>query len=238
MRTMKGSSSYLKNQVRKNLAKAVLCIALFFLILFALSISVLFTQRLSIFEAAGLSVSLVPLAAFYFYLRKYRVYNAGWDGEKRVSKLLSSKLSDDYILINDLKLHDSGGDIDHVVLAPSGVFVLETKNWSGDITCNGDIWQRAGKGNFKGSPSLQVKRNAAKIKRIIDSSQAFNSLDVWVEGVVVFTSNRATLHLNNPTVSILKLPQLSSYITTRRSPNNFSRQQIEAIGKEILRQKS
>src|SRR5208283_3872555 len=153
MRKMKGSSSYLKNQVRKNLAKAVLCIALFILIIFALSLRALFTQKLSIFEAAGLLISLVPLAAFYFYLRKYRIYNAGWMGEKRVAKLLSSKLSDDYFLINDLYLH-SGGDIDHVVLAPSGVFVLETKNWSGDITCNGDSWQRAGMGNFKGSPSL------------------------------------------------------------------------------------
>ena len=84
-------------------------------------------------------VSLVPLAAFYFYLRKYRIYNAGWEGEKQVAKFLSSRLSDDYFLINDLYLHNGGGDIDHVVLAPSGVFVLETKNWSGDITCNGDI---------------------------------------------------------------------------------------------------
>ena len=237
MRTMKGSSSYLKNQVRKNLAKAVLCIALFFLILFILSLRVLFTMSLSVFVDAGLLVSLMPLAAFYFYMRKYRIYNAGWMGEKRVAKLLSSKLSDDYFLINDLYLHN-GGDIDHVVLAPSAVFVLETKNWSGDITCNGDSWQRAGMGNFKGSPSLQVKRNAAKIKRIIDSSQAFRSFGVYVEGIVVFTNNHATLHLNNPTVLILKLPQLPSHITTHRSLNNFSIQQIEAIGKEILKQES
>jgi hypothetical protein len=238
MRKMKGSSSYLKNQVRKNLAKAVLCVVLFFLIFFALSLRVLFTLSLGIFDAAGLLVSLVPLAAFYFYLRKYRIYNAGWVGERQVAKLLSSKLSDDYFLINDLYLHNGGGDIDHVVLGPSGVFVLETKNWSGDITCNGDMWQRTGKRSFKGSPSLQVKRNAAKIKYIIDSSQAFRSLDVWVEGIVVFTNNHATLNLNNPTVLILKLPQLPSHITTQRSPNNFSLQQIEAIGKEILRQKS
>ena len=173
MRKMKGSGNYLKNQVRKNLAKAALCLVLFFLIFFALSLRVLFTLSLSIFEAVGLLVSLVPLAAFYFYLRKYRIYNAGWEGEKQVAKLSSSKLSDDYLLINDLYLHNGGGDIDHVVLGPSGIFVLETKNWSGDITCNGDEWQRAGKRSFKGSPSLQVKRNAAKIKHIIDSSPGF-----------------------------------------------------------------
>jgi len=235
MRKMKGSSNYLKNQVRKNLAKAILCLVLFGLIFFALSLRVLFTLSLSIFEEAGLLVSLVPLIAFYFYLRKYRIYSGGWEGEKQLAKLLSSKLSDDYILINDLYLHN--GDIDHIVLGPSGIFVLETKNWNGDITCNGDEWQRVGKRNFKGSPSRQVKRNAAKIKHIIDSSQAFRSLGVWVEGIVVFTNNHATLHLNNPTVFILKLPQLPNYITTHGSSNNYSGQQIEAIGKEILKQK-
>ena len=237
MRKMKGSSNYLKNQVRKNLAKAVLCLVIFLLVFFALSLRVLFRLSLSIFEEAGLLVSLVPLAGSYFYLRQYRIYKAGWAGEKEVAKLLSSKLNDDYFLINDLYLQ-GGGDIDHVILGPTGIFVLETKNWSGDITCNGDSWQRAGMGNFKGSPSLQVKRNAAKIKRIIDSSQAFRSLDVWVEGIVVFTNNRATFHLNNPTVLILKLPQLPSHITEQRSSTNLSRQQIEAIGQEILRQKS
>ena len=238
MRKMKGSSNYLKNRVRKNLAKAVLCIALFFLILFTLSLRVLFTLSLNVFEEAGFLLSLAPLAAFYFYLREYRIYNAGWEGEKRVAKLLSSNLSDDYLLINDLYLHNGGGDMDHVVLAPNGIFVLETKNWSGDICCDGDEWHRAGKRSFKGSPSLQVKRNTAKIKHIIDSSQAFGSLDVWVEGIVVFSNNHAVLHLNKPTVLTLKLPQLPSHITTYRSQNNFSRQQIEDMGKEILRQKS
>ena len=238
MRQLKGSSNYLNNQVRKNLAKAVLCIALFFLILFAVSLRVLLTLSLDIFDEVALFLSLAPLAAFYYYLRKYRIYNAGREGEKQVATLLSSKLSNDYFLINDLYLHNGGGDIDHVVLGPSGVFVLETKNWRGDITCNGDDWQRAGGGKFKGSPSLQVKRNAAKIKGIISSSQAFRSLDIWVEGIVVFTNNHATLHLSNPTVLIIRLPQLPNHITASRSPNNFSREQIEAIGKEILRQKS
>jgi hypothetical protein len=197
----------------------------------------LLTLSSNVFEAAGLLASLVPLAAFYYYLRKYRVYNGGWTGEKQVTRLLSSTLSNEYLLLNDLYLRNGGGDVDHIVLGPSGVFVLETKNWSGDITCNGDDWQRMGKHSFKNSPSLQVKRNAAKIKNIIDSSHALRSLEVRVEGIVVFTNNHATLKLNNPTVLILKLPQLPNHITTYRNPSNYSSQQLEAIGKEILRQK-
>jgi hypothetical protein len=182
-----------------------------------------------------LLVSLVPLGAFFYYLRKYRVYNGGWVGEKQVTKLLSSRLSDDYTLLNGLYLRDGGGDIDHVVLGPSGVFVLETKNWSGDVTCHGDEWQRAGKRGFKGSPSLQVKRNAAKIKRIIDSSPKLPR--IWVEGILVFTNNHATLHLSNPTVPILKLSQLPNYITTQQSQDGYTQQQLEEVAKEILKHK-
>jgi hypothetical protein len=238
MRKMKESGNYLRNQVRKNLAKAILSIVLFCLIFFTISLSVLLNLRLSIFELAGFLLSLVPLAAFYYYMRNYRVYNSGWAGEKQVTKLLSSKLSDEYLLLNGLYLRSGEGDIDHVVLGPNGVFVLETKNWSGVITCNGDEWQRAGKHSFKTSPSLQVKRNAAKIKRILDSSPSLRSLGVGVEGIVVFTNNHATLHLNNPTVLILKLPQLPNHITAQKSSGGYSQRQLEAIGKEILRQKS
>jgi hypothetical protein len=62
---------------------------------------------------------IVPSVAAYYYLRQYHLYNGGWQGEKQVAKLLSSSLSDDYYLINDLYLQGSGGDIDHVVLAPA-----------------------------------------------------------------------------------------------------------------------
>jgi hypothetical protein len=129
------------------------------------------------------------------------------------------------------------GDIDHVVLAPGGVFVLETKNWSGHTTVNGDSWSRQGKRNFKASPSQQVKRNAAKIKAILDNSP-LRSLGVWVEGVVVITNRHAVLHIYNPSVSILKLPQVPEYLATRGGSRRYSKEQLEAIGKEIAKQKA
>jgi hypothetical protein len=238
MRKLKGSSSYLKNQVRKNLAKAALFILIFGAILFGVTLRVVSTMKVGTLEEAGLLLSIAPLISFYFYLRKYRIYSGGWEGEKRVAKLLTSKLNDDYYLLNDLYLREGGGDIDHIVLGPSGVFVLETKNWSGSISCSGDEWQRAGKRNFSGSPSRQVKRNAARIKQIIDSSPNLRPLGIWVEGIVVFSNNHAVLHLNNPSVPILKLLQLPSHIAGYRISQIISREQLEAIGKEILKQKN
>jgi hypothetical protein len=237
LRTLKGSGNYLKNQVRKNLAKTVLGLIFFFLIFAAASLHILHSLKLAMVDEAGLLVSLIPLVASYFYLRRYRIYGGGLEGEEQVVKLLRSKLSDDYFLINDLCLRNGVGDIDHVVLGPNGVFVLETKNWSGKITCDGDEWSRVGKKNFKGSPSRQVKRNVSQIKHLIDSSQTFGTMGIRVEGILVFTNSRSDLHLNNPTVEIVRLPQLPQHITKNANSNHYSDQLLEEIGKEILKQK-
>jgi len=65
-------------------------------------------------------------------------------------------------VFNDLQLEESGPDFDHIVVAPAGVFVIETKTWSGDITfengqvlCNGQSPSR--------SPLKQVKEAAAHL---------------------------------------------------------------------------
>ncbi len=237
MRKIRGSSNYLKNQVRKNLAKACLS-ALVFAAVFALLIyRILSTFQVGFLEEAVFVFLLAPIAAFYFYLRKYHIYRGGWEGEKQVAKLLSQTLSDDYYLLNDLYLRDGGGDIDHIVLGPNGVFVLETKNWSGNFSCNGDEWQRAGKGNFSGSPSRQVKRNAAKIQDIIDNSPNLRGMSIWVEGIVVFTNNHAILHIKNSAVAVLRLSQLPNFVNSVRRSSHFSREQLETIVQQLLKHK-
>jgi hypothetical protein len=234
MRKIKGSSSYLRNQTWKNLGKAALCLIIFLVLVFALTLRMFMTLQVDLLDEVAAVLSIVPLVVFYYYLRKYRIYHGGLEGERQVAKLLSRTLGDDYYLLNDVYLQGGGGDIDHIVLGPSGVFVLETKNWNGSITCNGDEWQRPGKNNPSASPSRQVKRNTGRIKQLIDNS-ALRLGDVWVEGIVVFTNKHATLHLNGPTVQILKLPQLPNYLTQRRSSRIHSRQELEAVGKEISR---
>ena len=244
MRKIKASSSYLKNQTRKNLAKAVLCLIVFGFVLAVVIFGILSLVQMGLFKEIGLVflIGLIFMVAAligsYYYLRKYHIFNGGYQGEKQVAKLLSNSLSDDYYLINDLYLREGGGDIDHIVLAPSGVFVLETKNWNGSISVSGDEWHRGGKHESSSSPSRQVNRNAGRIKRIIDSSQSLRSLGIWVEGIVVLTNKHSTLHVNNPTVPILKLPQLPNHLSTHGSTRRFSREQLEAIGKEIAKQKA
>ncbi len=189
------------------------------------------TQSIGLVEAAGFAAALVWLVAFRYHQQKYQVYRGGSIGEKNVTKTLAGNLNDDYTLMNGAYLKGGGGDIDHIVLGPTGVFVLETKNWSGRILCNGDDWRRPGKHSV-GSPSLQVKHNTQKVKHVIDASGDLRGLGVWVEGIVVFTNKHASLSISNPTVTVLKLQQLPNHIT-RSTGNRLTQDQVQQIAKQI-----
>ena len=60
--------------------------------------------------------------------------NIGKVGEKRVARKLDW-LSKEYIILNDIMLPTQYGttQIDHIVISPYGIFVIETKNYKGWI---------------------------------------------------------------------------------------------------------
>lgn len=63
----------------------------------------------------------------------------GQVGEKRVNQILSTLSKESYKMYSDLYVtHDNGKitQIDHVVVSPYGIFVIETKNYSGWIFGN------------------------------------------------------------------------------------------------------
>jgi hypothetical protein len=237
MRKIKTHGSYMKSQTRKNSAKAALCLFVCAAVLLW-TLPKLLLLNFDFFVEAGLLVALVFLVGFYYYLHKYRVYSGGLEGEKRVAKLLNGTLSDDFYLMNGAYFRDGGGDIDHIVLGPNGLFAIETKNWSGKVTCNGDEWHRDNRHrkSNSASPSKQVKKNASRIRNIVESSKNLSGTRIWVEGIVVFANKHVDLNVNHPTVSVLRLHELSKFLTSYTGSDSYSRQQLEIMGQEILKQ--
>jgi hypothetical protein len=83
-------------------------------------------------------------------------------------------------------LGQGGADLDHVVLGPSGTFVIETKNWNGDITikngelsCDGELPSRP--------PLAQSKAAAATLRTQLLSSCG---IETEVHPILCFASNR------------------------------------------------
>ena len=50
----------------------------------------------------------------------------GLSGERRTAELLAQELPQEYVLINGLTLPRGAGDVDHLVIGPTGVFLVES----------------------------------------------------------------------------------------------------------------
>lgn len=60
-------------------------------------------------------------------------WGIGADGERRTEKALRPLLRTGWVFLHDLE-RPGGGNIDHVAIGPGGVFVMDTKVWSGVVT--------------------------------------------------------------------------------------------------------
>jgi hypothetical protein len=67
------------------------------------------------------------------YERERMNWRKGTLGEHSVLAILES-LSDRYFVLNDVRT--ANGNLDHIVVGPTGLFAIETKNWRGSVTVN------------------------------------------------------------------------------------------------------
>jgi len=76
--------------------------------------------------------ALLILAGFF---KIFKPVIKGWLGEKTIALYLKMLPQDDYVIINDVILPNESGttQIDHIVVSVYGIFVIETKNYTGWI---------------------------------------------------------------------------------------------------------
>jgi hypothetical protein len=65
-------------------------------------------------------------------------WRRGADGERRTARLLDRLTRDGYVVFHDLALPGSPANVDHLVIGPSGVFVIDSKQWTGSVRPGAD----------------------------------------------------------------------------------------------------
>lgn len=126
----------------------------------------------------------------------YQAKVSGNQGELKLSSILSS-LPDCYHIIDNVLLQnkDKSTQIDHIIVSPFGIFIVETKNHKGLIFGDsyGKVWTQVLKnGHFTFySPVLQ---NQGHIKHL---SSQIRIPENYMQGVIVFTNNDANLEAVN-----------------------------------------
>ncbi len=217
--------------------------AFLFFVLLVAGVAMFF---LDVFPYAAIGVLLIPVSfvlGWYSY-RSYLTWVGGFFGEEAVLEALGG-LEDSYVILNGLVVPPNRGDTDHIVIGPNGFFVIESKNYGGRISCDGDVWRktRLKHGVVRelevGSPSNQVKRNAKVLKDflLLYREEIFPgpAPHLWVHGILVFTHPDAELELMNPTVDIVELDDLCDFIRSSTSEFTLSRDAVDAAGKALLK---
>jgi hypothetical protein len=70
-----------------------------------------------------------------------RAWRRGADGEVATARYLADLESDGYFVFHDLRIPGSRANIDHVVIGPSGIFVVDSKNLRGSVeNRRGQLW--------------------------------------------------------------------------------------------------
>ncbi|MCX6084843.1 MAG: nuclease-related domain-containing protein [Caldiserica bacterium] len=132
-------------------------------------------------------------------------YYGGAGGEYDVGAVLS-RLPEEFHVFNGLGFY--GGDVDHVVVGPTGVFVIETKNHSGTIGIKNGRLSRNGE-----SLNCDVVRQATLEARYV-KGRLSPADSCYVRSVIVFVKARVRVKTRIEGVRVIGLSSLIDTIVS------------------------
>lgn len=169
---------------------------------------------------------IVLLSGFIFIIdiaeTKEKSYKNGEAGELAVEQVLQTipniKFYRDISIGEDVKWN-----IDFVVVASNGVFVLEVKTYDGRITSNGDIWYqfRNSRRHPVSSFSKQAKSNSYNLINYMKEKYS-DAHFPYFNPVVVLTRDykESDIEIEDGKYTVVSLGQLKSLFETAVQPNS------------------
>ena len=225
IRQLKPMGTYSEKQAKKYLKRGLIFLVPF-AFLYLTSIPFLpFYLNMGSFETnRGFLMGIFLSFGAIFIMLPYRTYKSGLTGERNVVRNISDKLGSDYSIFNDVLLKDGkrSGNVDHIIVGPTGIFVMETKNNKRTVTYDGYNWK-----GIRENPSGQAVSNMFRIKDVLKNCEVFKQKALYVNAVVLFANGKINLKISkNPQwckVFQIKKPtdsSLSDYIMNE--PVRFS----------------
>jgi len=158
-----------------------------------------------IFLYLGIFMSIFTLREY----NRYITWKKGFEGEFRVIEEFNYPES---FILSDIYLPNRKGNIDHVIVNSKGIFVLETKNYSGEYYVDGDVWTVGSSKKHKRrirSPTIEAKRGASAISSLL---KKVLKKEYSVQPLIVLTGDAIIWEKTKSTVPILELERLNAYL--------------------------
>lgn len=159
---------------------------------------------------------------------------AGLKGEVTVTQALHQTLPNDCYILNDVTIRRGwhSAQIDHVVVTPRGIFLVETKNWRGRITGAEDErrWrQDKGAGQppvYLANPIMQNRRHAEIFRHWL-RARGVEWPDVFP--VLVMMAPSAEWEIRGLSVPILRTAEAVDYIANTMGTRSYSEQDVDNV---------
>ena len=187
----------------------------------------------AIFLAVGYEVHLREIA------RESHFIEGGRRGEANMADILAEQLADDHVILNDLELRvaHERAQIDHLVIATSGIYVIESKFWAG--TFSGDVhdaqWTQTksnGTVRHMKSPVQQCERQ----RRMFITLLAAKVPEDRIHALAVFTHPGVNLRIPNAKNRVFTVRDAVRYINDRCfEPPVLTAAEVGELAEQIIR---
>lgn len=179
----------------------------------------------------GIPAILILLAIYRVWDKKTDKTNNTWGegarGEARVGAELERLYEEGFHIFHDW---DKGkGNVDHFIVGPQGVFAIETKAWTGEITSHNGRLKRNGKYVPDNSPVRQAIANAMAVRDLIGETHRKKP---FVVPVLCFS--KATVSCYGPVggVEVANLGSINRVVVHGRRVR-YSTEEVEEISRRI-----
>ena len=182
------------------------------------------------------AVSLRSINKFYRRTKEsYNIAKKERQAERNVQDYLRNNLTEDYKLFENI--YTGFGDIDSIVVGPTGIYMIEVKSNSGVITSNEENHLLI----LEGDPATknyreQVKKELGQLKKYLDNNTGLNC---WINPVLVFPFGSVIKDLkleskfDNFVLPVLNEKDLLKYIYSNNRNAQLISEQISKITKAI-----
>lgn len=114
-----------------------------------------------------------------------QVWARGAVGEEHVAKCLAKYLNDDVVVLHDRRIPRTRANVDHIVIAPSGVWVVDSKRYKGKVAVNKPLFGQA-KLTIAGRDKTKLVDGLAKQVALVEAVMSELAPGIPVRGALCF----------------------------------------------------
>jgi len=198
-----------------------LIVGLGFFVLVVMSFYVVFVHQVQVDKWYYFLPIMVLMVFASYYIKRSVIFGSGAKGET-LGLTQALNLPEGYHVFTNVTIsyENYSQETDLIIVGTKGVYIIEVKNHNGKIVGDAQaaewVQHKVGRGGGRYSkkihnPVKQVKGQVYKLSKFLKEQ----GINVWVEGVILFTHEGVSVSVRNSNIPILfPARRLSHYILT------------------------